>query len=81
MGDLKDQALNFTEMLIFDRKVNGKSVPRIAMTIAFVRSEAPCKACRETHIVQAVSFVERVDASIAANEIAHDIGMLFEKIA
>jgi hypothetical protein len=67
-------------VLATDSQVDAEPVPGSVVAVFEVRLQAPHQVAGEADVVELLSPVERIDASLAADEISHGAWVLLEHL-
>jgi hypothetical protein len=64
-----------------DREVNRKAIPRISVSVLYVRFKAAAQGCRQADVVQLSFSIERVNSGVATDELSNQFRMTFQQIS
>jgi len=79
--DAQQKSFDFSKMLVFNREIDRKAVPRIAMAVFYMCLKPATQCCGKTDIVQFALPKEGVDACIATNELSNQFGMTLQRVS
>jgi hypothetical protein len=79
-GNSEHERLDLSKVLIFDRQIERKTVPDIAVAVFSVSPKSAPQSRRQPNIIQTIFPVERVDTGISTYEISNNIGMPLQQV-